>query len=194
MLQLASARNWSVTFTEDAGTFTRERLKQFQVVVFLLTTGDVLDSEQEKAFREFIESGGGFVGVHAASDTEYDWDWYGKLVGAYFKSHPQVQEATVLIEDKHHPTTAFLPNHWHRTDEWYCFRENPRSRVSVLATVDEATYSGGTMGADHPIMWWHDSLGGRAWYTAMGHTKESYSDALFLRTIAEAVEWAKKEK
>lgn len=194
MLELASTRNWSVMFTEDSEMFKADVLKNFDVVVFLLTTGDILNSEQEKAFRGFIESGGGFVGIHSASDTEYEWDWYGKLVGAYFKSHPQVQEAMVRIEDKDHPTTWFVPSLWSRTDEWYCFRENPRSRVNVLATVEEATYSGGTMGADHPIMWWHDSLVGRAWYTAMGHTKESYADAMFMRTIGEAVEWVKRRR
>ncbi len=194
MLELASSRKWSIAFTEDAAMFTSDRLKNYDAVVFLLTTGDVFNAEQEQAFRGYVESGGGFVGVHAASDTEYDWEWYGKLVGAYFKSHPAVQDAVVRIEDTSHPTTSFLPNPWNRKDEWYCFKNNPRPSVNVLATVDETTYTGGTMGSDHPIMWSHDSLGGRAWYTAMGHTKESYSDPLFMRTIGEAVEWVKRKR
>jgi type 1 glutamine amidotransferase len=194
MLDLAAQKNWTIEFSEDSNVFSEDRLKNYDVVVFLLTTGDILNSEQEMAFRKFVESGGGFVGVHSASDTEYDWEWYGKLVGAYFKSHPAVQEAVIRIETAEHPTTSFLPSSWTRTDEWYCFKHNPRSSVNVLATVDESTYSGGTMGADHPIMWWHDSLGGRAWYTAMGHTKESYTDPMFMRTIAEAVEWVKRKR
>jgi type 1 glutamine amidotransferase len=123
------------------------------------------------------------VGVHSASDTEYNWPWYGGLVGAYFDrvhGHSKVTQATLHVIDRTHPSTVMLPALWVRTDEWYNFASNPRGRVNVLMTIDESTYNGGTMGVDHPIAWYHEYEGGRAWYTALGHTSESYYEPLFL--------------
>jgi len=177
---LGRDHHFDVVATEDAGAFTDENLARFQVVVFLSTTGDVLDAAQQAAFERYVKGGGGFAGVHAASDTEYDWPWYGELVGAYFKQHPAPQQATVKVEDPAHPSTAGLPSRWSRTDEWYDFRTDPRGTSHVLASLDEKTYTGGTMGADHPISWCRDLDGGRSWYTGMGHTAESFSDPLFL--------------
>jgi type 1 glutamine amidotransferase len=158
-------------------------------VVFLLTTGDVLDDDQQAAFETWIGAGGGYVGVHSAADTEYDWPFYGTLMGAYFLSHPDIQQASVDVEADH-PTIVGLPSPWVRTDEWYNFQTNPRPNVTVLATVDESTYTGGTMGADHPITWSHPTGGGgRAFYTAMGHTDESYCDPLFRRLLVGALRW-----
>lgn len=174
------ASGWVVDATEDASAFRDANLARYRAVVFLLTTGDVLDAAQQAAFERYIRGGGGFAGIHAASDTEYDWAWYGRLLGAFFKRHPKTQRATVRVLDRAHPSTADLPGTWIRTDEWYDFRTNPRGRVHVLATVDEATYTGGTMGRDHPIAWCQDFEGGRSWYTAMGHTQETYADDLFL--------------
>jgi cytochrome c len=165
--------------TEDGRSFTDATLSRFKAVVFLSTTGDVLDHNQKAAFERYIRAGGGFVGIHSASDTEYAWPWYGRLVGAYFESHPAVQQASVHVVDHEHPATRSLPEVWARTDEWYNFKTNPRGGVHVLATLDEQSYTGGTMGADHPIAWCQDFEGGRSWYTAMGHTVESYSEALF---------------
>jgi cytochrome c len=159
-------------------------------VVFLSTTGDILNATQKAAFERYIRSGGGFVGIHSASDTEYQWGWYGRLVGAYFASHPQIQQATIHIEDPAHPSTKDLPTVWQRTDEWYNFRSNPRGKVHVLATLDEATYSGGKMGADHPIAWCQAIDGGRSWYTAMGHTVESYAEPLFRLHLLGGIESA----
>src|SRR5258707_8861538 len=143
-------RGFSVDATEDSGMFTDATLAKYRVVVFLSTTGDILDSGQQAAFERFIRSGGGFVGVHSAADTEYDWPFYGGLVGAYFAGHPDIQTATLQVEAAGHPSTSALPRLWVRRDEWYNFRENPRGRVDVLATLDERTYSGGTMSGDHP--------------------------------------------
>jgi cytochrome c len=176
---LAAEHGFGVTETEDAGGFTEAILPQYKVVVFLSTTGDVLDPVQKGAFERYIRSGGGFVGIHSASDTEYQWPWYGRLVGAWFASHPQIQRATIHIEDTDHPSTKGLPASWERTDEWYNFRSNPRSAVHVLASLDESTYSGGKMRGDHPIAWCQNIDGGRSWYTAMGHTRESYAEPLF---------------
>jgi cytochrome c len=188
--KIAEQRNWAVTYTEDPTWFERDKLKGFDTIVFLCTTGDILDEKQQPVFEKYIQSGGGYVGVHAAADTEYDWPWYGKLVGGYFKSHPAVQEASVKIEDAKHPATKHLPSPWRRTDEWYDYTENPRGKVHVLASLNTKSYEGHTMGDDHPIMWCHEYDGGRAFYTGFGHTKESYEDPKFLQMLGEAIEWA----
>jgi type 1 glutamine amidotransferase len=187
---LGTEHGFAVNATEDAAVFTDGALAQYKAVVFLSTTGDVLDPEQKAAFERYIQSGGGFVGIHSASDTEYHWPWYGRLVGAYFASHPQIQRATVHITDRSHPSTQGLPAISERIDEWYNFRANPRGTVHVLATVDEATYSGGKMGSDHPIAWCHLMEGGRSWYTAMGHTKGSYAEPFFRLHLLGGIESA----
>jgi cytochrome c len=176
---LGVEHGFAVDSTEDAARFSDANLARYRAVIFLNTTGDILDADQKASFERYIRSGGGFVGVHSASDTEYRWPWYGRLVGTWFASHPPIQRATVHITDHGHPSTKGLPASWERTDEWYNFRSNPRSTVKVLATLDEATYSGGAMGADHPIIWCQEVDGGRSWYTAMGHTAESYAEPLF---------------
>ncbi len=187
---LGAEHGFSVDRTEDAGRFTAAELARYRVVVFLCTTGDILDPSQKAAFEGFIRAGGGFVGIHSASDTEYQWAWYGRLVGAYFADHPQIQPATIQIEETSHSSTKDLPVIWQRTDEWYNFRSNPRGAAHVLATLDEATYSGGKMGYDHPIAWCQEIDGGRSWYTAMGHTAESYAEPLFRRHLLGGIESA----
>jgi type 1 glutamine amidotransferase len=188
---LGERSGFAVESTADAAAFRDENLKRFKVVVFLSTTGDVLDDAQQAAFERYIRGGGGFVGIHSASDTEYDWPWYGQLVGAYFASHPKgTPTATVRVVDAKHPATSGLPAAWERTDEWYNFKAPPRD-VRVLAKVDESTYTGGTMSGDHPIAWSHEvEGGGRAFYTAMGHTKESYSEPLFLGHLLGGIRYA----
>jgi type 1 glutamine amidotransferase len=181
--KLASEHNFVVDFTEDATVFTDTNLARYDAVIFLMTTGKILDDNQKAAFERYIRAGGGYAGVHSASDTEYTWSWYGGLVGAYFDrihGHSRVVQATIHVTDRTHPSTMMLPPVWVRTDEWYNFASNPRGRVNVLMTIDESTYKGGTMGADHPIAWYHEYDGGRAWYTALGHTSASYYEPLFL--------------
>jgi len=180
--QLGAANGFTVTATEDAAQFSTANLAQYQAVVWLSTTGDVLDANQQSAFESYINGGGGYVGVHAAADTEYDWPWYGTLVGAWFSSHPAIQQANVRIEDSTNPSTSHLPATWTRTDEWYNYRTNPRANVHVLANLDEASYTGGTMG-DHPITWCGQLGAGRSWYTGLGHTEESYADPNFTRML-----------
>ncbi|MBQ0902122.1 ThuA domain-containing protein [Micromonospora sp. U21] len=180
--QLGTANGFTVTATEDAAQFTTANLAQYQAVVFLSTTGDVLNASQQTAFESYIAAGGGYVGVHAAADTEYSWPWYGGLVGAWFDSHPAIQSATVRVEDRTNPSTAHLGDTWVRSDEWYNYRTNPRPNVRVLASLDESSYSGGNMG-DHPITWCRAYGGGRAWYTGLGHTEESYTDPNFTRML-----------
>jgi type 1 glutamine amidotransferase len=177
--------------TDDASVFTDANLARYDVVVFLLTTGDVLDQAQQAAFERFVRSGGGFAGVHSATDTEYDWPWYGALVGAYFRSHVPVQPATVDVVDPNDPSTAGLPQRWPRIDEWYAFRTQPAA-VHVLLALDETSYDpgGSAMAPAHPIAWEHAYAGGRAWYTAGGHTTESWSEPLFVAHVVGGIRWA----
>ncbi|GAQ50433.1 ThuA domain-containing protein [Streptomyces acidiscabies] len=174
--ELGAANGFTVTATEDSAQFTAANLAQYETVVFLNTTGDVLNGAQQSAFESYIRGGGGYVGIHSAADTEYDWPFYGELAGAYFASHPAVQQATVRVENRAHPATQHLGPAWVRTDEWYDFRSNVRAGARVLATLDESTYSGGAMGADHPHTWCKQVQGGRSFYTGNGHTQASYAE------------------
>lgn len=187
--KLGQENKFAVEATKDASVFNDDNLKKYKAVVFLSTTQDVLNPQEQTAFEQYIKKGGGFMGIHAATDTEYDWPWYNQLVGAYFDSHPAIQKATILVKDKKHPATAFLPDKWERVDEWYNFKSiNPK--VKVLATLDESSYKGGKNGANHPAIWYHEFDGGRAFYTAGGHTSESYSEPLFLRHLLAGIKYA----
>lgn len=161
-----------------------------KVVLFLSTTGNVLDDQQQAAFEAWYRKGNGFVGIHAAADTEYDWAWYGGLVGAYFKNHPEIQEAEIRVIDRKHPSTKMLPERWVRTDEWYNYRANPRENVHVLCALNVKSYRGSDMGYDHPITWCQEYDGGRSWYTGLGHTAESYDEPLFLEHVLGGIRWA----
>ncbi|GAA4721037.1 glycosyl hydrolase [Phytohabitans rumicis] len=188
--ELGATNSFTVTATEDSNQFNAANLAQFEAVVFLNTTGDVLNATQQTAFENYIRAGGGYVGVHSAADTEYDWPFYGELVGAYFASHPAIQQATIRVENRAHAATAGLGPTWPRTDEWYNFRTNPRSSARVLATLDESTYSGGTMGADHPHTWCKTLQGGRSFYTGSGHTQSSYTEVGFRSLVLGGIRYA----
>ncbi|GAA2716230.1 ThuA domain-containing protein [Actinoplanes palleronii] len=187
---LGAANNFTVTATEDATAFTTANLAKYEAVIFLNTTGDVLDATQQTAFESYIRAGGGYAGVHAAADTEYDWPFYGDLVGAWFASHPAIQQANVKVEDRAQAATAHLPQTWTRTDEWYNYRTNPRSTAHVLATLDESSYSGGGMGADHPHAWCKTVSSGRSFYTGGGHLIESYADPAFRAHLLGGIRYA----
>jgi len=181
--QLGRRHGFRVDQTENAARFTNRRLAHYDAVIFLSTTGDPLGrAGQKRALRRYVERGGGFFGVHAASDTSAGWRWYEGLIGARFRSHaPGAPRAVVRVARRRTAATRGLPASWRRADEWYAFHANPRGRVRVLATVDERSYSPGdsAMGADHPIAWCQRYRGGRSVYTAMGHTSESYAEPLF---------------
>lgn len=174
--------------TEDASYFNTDSLSSFDAVLFLSTTGDLFDDKQKKAFQEFIQSGKGFVGIHAASDTEYNWPWYGGLVGGYFSSHPAVQEAKLEVTNNEHPSTQHLQNVWYHRDEWYDFKD-VKPGLNILMTLDESSYEGGKMGKFHPIAWFHMYDGGRSFYTGLGHTNESFDSELFQKHILGGVEY-----
>ncbi|MBX2894106.1 MAG: ThuA domain-containing protein [Cyclobacteriaceae bacterium] len=191
LIKLGAEKGFAVDTTESADVFTEENLKKYRAVIFLSTTGDVLDQQQQNQFMRFIQSGGGYVGIHAAADTEYDWWWYGKLVGAYFKSHPQIQEAKFkkvkpFGEDN-------LPDEWIRTDELYNYKKIS-DEITVLYNLDETSYQGGENGENHPIAWYHDFDGGRSFYTGLGHTDESFSEELFLSHLYQGIKYAIGEK
>jgi cytochrome c len=190
--KLGSENGFQVDTTKDATKFTAGNLKQYKAIIFLSTTQDVLNDDQQAAMENYIKGGGGFVGIHAAADTEYEWPWYNKLVGAYFKSHPNnpnVRKATVMVNDKSHPATSGLPDKWERSDEWYNYKDiNPD--LKVLAKLDEKSYEGGENGDNHPIIWYHEYDGGRAFYTGGGHTKESFEDPVFVQHLLGGIEYA----
>ncbi|WP_436499837.1 ThuA domain-containing protein [Actinokineospora sp. HUAS TT18] len=190
VLKLGVDNGFTVDTTEDATKFTDANLAQYDAVVFMSTTGDVLDNTQQGAFERYIKAGGGYAGVHAASDTEYDWAWYGGLVGAYFKDHPAQSSARIKVEDPAHPSTAGMSPVWSRFDEWYNFRTNPRDKVHVLASLDETSYSGGSMGVEHPISWCQNYDGGRSWYTGLGHTEASFTEPQFLQHLLGGIKTA----
>jgi type 1 glutamine amidotransferase len=182
------SRGYGVVAGSDLSLISADRLPAYKAVVFISTTGDVLDPPQQDALQAWVEAGGGWVGIHGAIDAEYGWDFYGQLAGARFANHPAIQTATVKITDPSYPAEAGLPSSWSRTDEWYNFQANPRPNVHVLATLDESTYTGGAMGADHPIEWCDRIGAGQTYVTAMGHTNESWSDPLFLDHVVRGID------
>jgi hypothetical protein len=185
--KLGRENGFDVDTTESANYFTEDSLKRYAAVVFLNTTGDVLNPEQA-SFEHYIQSGGGYAGIHAASDTEPNWDWYGRLVGGYFESHPKQQEAVLHVVNHTHPSTKRLQRVWKRKDEWYNFR-NLNPEVKVLITIDEKSYEGGKNGVFHPMAWYHNYDGGRAWYTAMGHTESAYTAEDFLKHLLGGIQY-----
>ena len=187
--KLGKENGFVVESSEAAARFNARELQQFRAVVFLNTTGDVLNEEQQRAFEDYITKGGGYVGIHSASDTEYEWPWYGRLVGAYFASHPRIQPARLIVVDSTHPATTGLPRSWDRTDEWYNFRQTPAA-VRVLIRIDESSYDGGKNGPHHPMAWFHEVANGRAFYTALGHTEASYQEPHFLAHLLGGIRYA----
>ncbi len=194
---MGEAEGFSVEASEDPAFFTDERLDGYDVVVWLSTTGDVLDPDGQAAFERYIRSGGAWVGIHAAADTEYDWPWYGGLIGgdAWFSMHPPGTPTATLAVDADnfaHGSVEHLPERFSWTDEWYNFRVNPGSAVTVLLRLDESSYDPGegAMGQDHPIAWYHEYDGGRAWYTGVGHRDAMFRDEMFLRHVLGGIRWA----
>jgi len=175
--------------TEDPEVFRPPTLARYAVIVFLSTSGDVLDEAGRDALAGYLAGGGAWLGIHAASTTEYGWPWFGGLAGARFAGHPPVQPATILVRGGSHPATRHLGPTWVRSDEWYSFRDGPPPDAKILLGVDESTYTGGTMGADHPLAWCREYAGGRSFYTALGHTVESFIEEPFLRHLRGALDW-----
>lgn len=187
--KLGTKNNFAVDATEDSLYLTDATLKKYKTILFLSTTGTVLGKEQELALQNFIHNGGGFVGIHAATDCEYEWPWYVKMIGGNFLSHPQQQIAKLIVVDNTHPSTKHLPATWQRKDEWYNFK-NLNPDVTVLIKIDETSYTGGKNGDNHPMAWYHSYEGGKIFYTELGHTNESYSEPLFLQHILGGIQYS----
>jgi type 1 glutamine amidotransferase len=196
---LALRHHFIADWQEDASVFNDERLKQYQAVIFLLTSGDILNDEQQAAMERFIRSGKGFVGIHSASDTEYDWNWYTQMVGRTFHVHPEIQTAKLEVLDRKFPGLELMPKRFLWTEEWYEFGAERIKGLNYILAVDEKTYNpaadwgkvkGTGMGKFHPIAWYHHYDGGRAFYTALGHQSATYSEPLFLAHLYGAIYWA----
>ena len=178
LTELVRAELHEVDHTEDPAAFTTENLARYGLVVWLSTSGEVLDGEQRDAFAAWVRGGGRFAGIHCAAASEYTWPEFELLLGAWFTDHPDPQPGVVHRTGAPHPSTDPLPDPWAWDDEWYNFRHRPGPDRTVLLTVDEGTYDGGTMGADHPIAWHGPYGAGHTWYTALGHHPEHYDDPL----------------
>lgn len=196
---LATQHYFDVEWHEDPTRFNDRFLEQFQVIIFLNTTGDILNAEQQQAFEKFIRGGKGFAGVHSASDTEYDWEWYTKLVGRMFVIHPVIQTAKLKIVDNSFPGLHGFTDGQLWTDEWYEFGPERIAGLNYILAVDETSYNAGVqwgekkgrgMGTFHPLAWYHDYDGGRSFYTALGHIPANYSDPSFLNHLYGGIYWA----
>jgi cytochrome c len=192
LAKMAKDKGFAVSFTEDAGQFKEINLKKFNAVVFLNTTGNILNSEQQASFERYIQAGGGYVGIHSATDTEYEWPWYNQLAGAWFLDHPStpsnVQKGKFYVTKKNE-FTAGMPDEFERSDEFYSFK-NISPKINVVLKIDEKSYIGGSNGANHPISWYQEFNGGRSFYTAMGHTDETYLEPLFLNHLYAGIKYA----
>ena len=185
---LADRMGFKADHTENDSLFNPQVLQQYEAVVFLNTSRNVLNEQQQVAFEQYIRSGKGFLGIHGATTTEYDWPWFGRLVGAYFLDHPEIQEATLKVTDMDHPSTESLPETWIRTDEWYNFRDI-KEDLNVVLTIDETSYEGGKNGNYHPMAWYHEFEGGRSFYTALGHSIEAYDEPEFRKHLKGALQY-----
>ena len=198
--ELGKLHDFKVFWTDDAKRHINDKeLAKYKVVIFLLTTGDILNDEQQAAFERYIRAGGGFVGIHSASDTEYDWEWYTKMVGYMFHIHPAVQTAVLKVEDYNFPGMDRFAKRFLATEEWYEFGPRKSDNLKFLLSVDEKTYKpaakwadkeGKGMGDFHPISWYHEYDGGRAFYTELGHLPATYSDANFMHHVYGGIYWA----
>jgi type 1 glutamine amidotransferase len=188
-----NAEKWNLEIQEAATSdaFTVDNLKQYRIIVFMSTTGDLFTPQEEAALQAYVKGGGAILGIHAASDAEYDWPWYGQMLGGWFIDHPAIQEAKCMVKMPAHESVKDISSPWIRTDEWYNFK-NLQQNNQIVLTVDESSYTGGTHGAVHPISWYRTFDGGRIFYTAMGHTPETYKEELFIRHIGGAISWLAK--
>jgi type 1 glutamine amidotransferase len=187
--KLGAENNFDVDTTTDVNAFTTENLKKYKSLIFLSPTGtNIFNDAQKAAFKQYINNGGGFVGIHAATDVNYEWEWYGQMVGAFFEKHPKIQDAKLEIILPKNKINKGLPQPWMHKDEWYNFK-SVSPDIKVLIKIDETSYTGGTMNNNHPISWFHEFEGGKIFYTALGHTKECYTDPLFLGHLLAGINW-----
>lgn len=197
--QMGLKNFFDVVLWEDPNGFTDKYMEQFQVVIFLNTTGDIFDSAQQKVMEKFIQSGKGYVGIHSASDTEYDWEWYTKLVGRMFHIHPTIQTAKLNVIEPTFPGLQGFAGNKLWTDEWYEFGPEKTTGLNYILGIDETSYKpkvqwgpkkGEGMGSMHPLAWYHNYDGGRSFYTALGHMPTDFSDVAFINHLYAGIFWA----
>lgn len=201
LVAMAARHGWALVTTDKGSAFTPAILRQFDVVIWNNISGDVLTLTQRRSFKSYMEQGGGFIGMHgSAGDPVYFWNWYADtLIGARFAGHPmapQFQTARLKLDDATHPVAQGLPATWEMSDEWYSFKNNPRSSGSrIIATLDETTYKADGFGGqnlrmgDHPIAWSRCIGRGRMFYSAIGHLPGRYSDPLYVQMLEQAIGW-----
>jgi type 1 glutamine amidotransferase len=188
--KLGEQNGFAVDATNVSEDFTVDNLQQYSAVVFMSTTGDVFNDQQQAAFESYYRTGKGFVGIHAAADTEYDWPWYNELLGGHFGNHPVLQNATLNVVDQNFIATKHLPKQWKRYDELYNFQKTHWDKVNVLITIDETSYYGGDHGEIHPMSWYHNYDGGRSFYSQLSHQIDSYVDPVFTQFILGGIQYA----
>lgn len=197
--KMAGENNWNIIHTEDSAYFSAENLNNLDLVIFLQTTGDIFDENQQQSIQAYVENGGGLLTIHTGTVTENNWPWFMEMMGAKFVGHPPVQQGKLIIENRNHPATSFFSDSvWVIVDEWYSFDRNPREDVNVLISIDEFSYEVDDNGwfdgvnqrmGDHPMVWYRYAGKGRIFQTALGHPAELYSDTFFLKHIRGAIMW-----
>ncbi len=199
MRKMAADHFFDIDWHEDASRINDENLRQYDVIIFMLTTGDILNAEQQAAMERFVRSGKGFVGIHSASDTEYEWPWYTQLVGRQFIIHPVIQSAKITVTSRRLAGFEQWPESLWWTDEWYEFGPEKVEGLNYILTLDESSYDpkadwgevkGVGMGKFHPLAWYHNFDGGRSFYTSLGHMPETYRKPLFLAHVYGGLFWA----
>ena len=186
---LGDKNRFNVYHSDNSSVINYSNLKSIKTLIFLNTTEDILSEEEQVVMEKFIQSGKGFVGVHSASDTEYEWEWYGDLVGAYFKSHPKGTTNAKILKIENGRFTKHLSPVWDVEDEWYNFNYT-NADINVVLELDEKSYYGGENGDYHPITWYHTYDGGRSFYTGLGHLKEVYSNKMFIKLLEQGILYA----
>ncbi len=191
--KLGEANNFEVDTSENVTSFTKENLGKYRTLIFLNPTGsNVFNDEQKQALKDYINGGGGLVGIHAATDFCFEWEWYGKMIGAFFTNHPKVQQAKLISVKPKDKLMKGMPESWLHTDEWYNFKSFNKD-VKVLVKLDETSYQGGNMNNEHPIVWYHQFEGGRVFYTGLGHAPETYVDSLFVKQLLAGIRWTMRK-